>query len=504
MLILSCTSLILLGALSTPQDSTVKNREQRTPRALMVFIDGFVPAAIASTDTPTLDRLMQKGAWSLRARAESTTISGSGWSTFHTGVHWDKHGIPDNNFATPKTDKYPSILKLLTQKQPDAVTACAQSWKPIQKFLVAPAEPSHSGFYDYYQFNKDYFDERSCDELCVTYLQPLLAREPIDLTIMMFGELDGVGHLDGNRHYHAGDPDYQRMLHMVDTRLGRLIASIESRPSYASEDWLIAITSDHAGSQRGGHGRNIPEHREMPIILSGGNLVPGEIWPPPSAVDLVPTVLSHLGIKPDPAWDLDGRTLATSATKKPIAAIGINLIYNGGGEEDRPFSGFVGQPDASIAGWEDPGWMSLIAYGTEGFLPVFNYPNASVGRGFFAANDTKNGARMEQPIDLTPIRDAFIQGCNFKLSALLGNRGPDGDSLRVHLTFLNDREERLETAELQTLTKGQRRGATCMRYAQALGLVPPDAVSVRVTVETPRRGGNHGGFADNIELILQD
>ena len=193
MLILSCTSLILLGALSTPQDSTVKNREQRTPRALMVFIDGFVPAAVASTDTPTLDRLMQKGAWSLRARAESTTISGSGWSTFHTGVHWDKHGIPDNNFATPKTDKYPSILKLLKQKQPDAVTACAQSWKPIQKFLVAPAEPSHSGFYDYYQFNKDYFDERSCDDLCVTYLQPLLAREPLDLTIMMFGELDGVG-----------------------------------------------------------------------------------------------------------------------------------------------------------------------------------------------------------------------------------------------------------------------------------------------------------------------
>jgi hypothetical protein len=43
-----------------------------------------------------------------------------------------------------------------------------------------------------------------------------------------------------------------------------------------------------------------------------------------------------------------------------------------------------------------------------------------------------------------------------------------------------------------------------MRYAQALGLVPPDAVSVRVTVETPRRGGTHGGFADNIVLILQN
>jgi hypothetical protein len=74
----------------------------------------------------------------------------------------------------------------------------------------------------------------------------------------------------------------------------------------------------------------------------------------------------------------------------------------------------------------------------------------------------------------------------------------------VHLTFFNDKGERLETAELPPLTTGQRRGVTCMRYAQALGLVPPTAVSAKITVETPRRGGTHGGFADNIVLILQN
>jgi len=499
MLTLTCTLLLAVGAIQTPAPPA-----PRTPRALMVFIDGFVPDAIATSNTPTLDRLIRNGAWSMRARAESTTISGSGWSTFHTGVHWDKHGIPDNNFSTPNTTQYPSILLRLREKLPKAVTVSAQSWKPIQEFLVAPAQPTHSGYYDYYQFHLDYFDDRSCDELCVNFLRPLLDREPIDLAVVMFGELDGVGHMDGNRHYHAGDSEYQRMLGMVDERLGRLIASIENRPTYDQEDWLIAITADHSGSQRGGHGLNIPEHREMPMILSGGKIVPGEIWPPPSAADLVPTVLEHLGVTPDPSWGLDGRALAKTVTHKPGAAIGVNLIFNGGGEWDRPFHGFKGQPDASIAGWEDPGWMSLIAYGADEFLEAPKNTEAPVGRGFFAANDTKNGARMEQTIDLTPIKDAFIQGCNFKLSALLGNRGPEGGALRVSVSFLDAKGELLERAELPPLTADQRMGAATMRPAQTLGLVPPDAISAKVTVETPRRGGSHGGFADNLVLVLQD
>ena len=73
--------------------------EERSPKALMVMVDGFIPEVIALTDTPAIDRLMLDSAWSMKARAESTTISGSGWATFLTGVHWEKHCVPNNAFA---------------------------------------------------------------------------------------------------------------------------------------------------------------------------------------------------------------------------------------------------------------------------------------------------------------------------------------------------------------------------------------------------------------------
>jgi len=106
------------GHLAPAHESTPA--EDRRPKVLMVFLDGFLPDAIARTDTPNLDRLLAHAAWSLRARAESTTISGSGWSTFLTGVHWDKHGVPDNAFEHPRYDRYRHVGALLREARPEA------------------------------------------------------------------------------------------------------------------------------------------------------------------------------------------------------------------------------------------------------------------------------------------------------------------------------------------------------------------------------------------------
>ena len=91
---------------SGAQDSGIQDTGEPTAlkaKVLMVMIDGFIPDVIPMTDTPAMDRLLLDSAWSMEARAESTTISGSGWSTFVTGVHWDKHQVPDNAFSNLRT-----------------------------------------------------------------------------------------------------------------------------------------------------------------------------------------------------------------------------------------------------------------------------------------------------------------------------------------------------------------------------------------------------------------
>ncbi len=64
-----CAALLPLG--SQDIDTSPTPRPAPTPKVLMVFIDGFLPEAIELAETPALDRLLRRAAWSLRARAES-------------------------------------------------------------------------------------------------------------------------------------------------------------------------------------------------------------------------------------------------------------------------------------------------------------------------------------------------------------------------------------------------------------------------------------------------
>lgn len=476
----------------------------RTPRALMVFVDGFVPDAIAATETPALDRLMRDGAWSLKARAESTTISGAGWTTFLTGVHFDKHGIPDNQFLTPNAEQFPPVTARLKEARPEAITAVAQSWEPIARHVTAHANATHSIYYDFYQFDEDYFDDSSVDALLVDAMLPLLRSEPLDLAVVMLGELDGVGHLEGNQHYHAQDELYQRKLRQIDAELGRLLDAIEARPERDQEDWLVILTADHAGSRGRGHGLNIPSHREMPFLVHAPWVVPGEVWPAPKAPDLVRTVLHHLGVEPAPAWGLDGAVIGATPSSRPLAALGENLLVNPGAEAERGFSGFEGQPDASILGWSDPGWMSAIEYGSEGFTelrPASDAPNAR----FFAADPSKNGARILQRVELAPLTDALASGCQFQASCVLGGLPGEVTGLRVRVHFFDaDGEEvhdlTLRLGEGSPLEPGYE-GAPWSRV-EATGPVPGDARSVEFILETTPGPGTKGGWADDLSLVI--
>ena len=254
----------------------------------------------------------------MEALAESTTISGSGWATFVTGVHWDKHGVPDNSFSDTNFAAYPHIFSLVNEALPDATVAGCQVWAPIEVGLVLPSDPDFHSFYDYDEYSSDYFDEASGDRYCGADVADWAATEDADLYVIMFGDTDGVAHGWG---YGADYPVYQTEVTEVDGYLLEILEAIDGRPNRAEEDWLILLTGDHSGEPTLHHGYNIPEHRQMPLLVSGDGVVPGEIWPAPEAVDIVPTALNHLGVDlaAYPEWDLDGEVIGTEATAPPVA-----------------------------------------------------------------------------------------------------------------------------------------------------------------------------------------
>ncbi len=354
-------------------------------KALVLFIDGFLPGVVVPEVMPNLSRLKDEGAWSLRARCEDTTISGSGWSTFLTGVHRDKHGVPDNEFATPNYGEFPHFFTRLRQAQPGTVCASAQSWKPIQDLLVAPAAPDLCFFAEYALAMDDYFDDLSVDTLCAEAALGFLALDPVDVLVVMFDESDGVGHSESNAHYDAADPLYRRKLAEIDAHIGRLLAAIVARPNSVNERWLVAVHADHAGARGEGHGLNKPAHREAPFILHGPGVARGEIWPPPKSPDLVASILHHFDVMPRVEWQLDGRAVGFAQAGPPLAWFHDNLLVNGDAEAERGFAPESGV-DASATGWHDPGAITVV-------------PLAGGGQAFLA----REAAEITQRIDLLPL-----------------------------------------------------------------------------------------------------
>jgi arylsulfatase A-like enzyme len=136
----------------------------------------------------------------------------------------------------------------------------------------------------------------------------ILAEDDPDLLFVYLGQVDVAGH---NHGFHPNVPQYLQALHTVDGHVGEILSAVRRRPSYAREDWLTIVCTDHGG--RGTHhggGHDAPEVRTTFLILHGPTVAPGEIERKTANVDVAPTALEHLGVSLRPEWRLDGRGLA--------------------------------------------------------------------------------------------------------------------------------------------------------------------------------------------------
>jgi len=507
--VLSFLTLFLTTACSPPEVFSGNESDQsewsegvlspaEDKKVLLIFIDGLIPSAIELSETPNIDALMVDSAWSMTGRAESTTISGSGWSSFLTGVHWDKHQVPDNDFTNPNFTNYPHIFSQLKAGLPNSVVAGCQTWQPIESGMVLPAEPDFSAFHDYYDYSDDYWDEASADSLCTQEVVNFANESNINLLVMMFAELDGVGHQSG---FGAEYETYQAMLQKTDTEIGLITDAIKARPHYGDEDWLIILSTDHSGEPELHHGANIPEHRLIPFIMNGPSVVAGEIWPPPQTVDIVATALTHLGTYP--VEGSDGVPVGFESTSPPTARLGENLIFNGDAEYERGYFGYESVPDASLPGWYDPGFFTVVQYDSPGGYPGDMDPGPSDrGENFFAGGWITADSYATWEVDVSNIASDIDGGANWNLSAWLGGYLDQEDSSAVTVHFLDESGVTLNSDSIGPVTASDRSYLTGLLERTKTGPVPAGTRKVQVRVDAFRATGYNDGYADNLSLVI--
>ncbi len=275
-------------------DAVLKGDGPRRKKALIIGIDGCRPDALLVAKAPQLHGLIKQGAFSDKAQTGDMTASGSGWGSLLTGVWREKHGVRGNDFKLANFGEFPDLLTRIKKARPVSFVASVVHWDPIQKLIIKKAD-----------VNAAY----KTDAQVATAACKLLGENKLDLLFIHFDDVDGAGHKYG---FDPMQPRYLAAIAQTDDYVGALLHALAQRPSYAQEDWLIVVSTDHGGSGKG-HGLNIPAHRTIFLIVSGPSAARGTIEPVPGIVDVAPTVLQHLGVSIDARWRLDGKAVGLKA-----------------------------------------------------------------------------------------------------------------------------------------------------------------------------------------------
>lgn len=289
--------------------------QTKRPYALIVAWDGVRFDALSELQLPTLSAVARAGflvQTQMPEETEAKTSTAPGWSTNLTGVWPAKHGITDNVAMPNHFDRYPHLLQRLHDAQPDRSTfaaVCAAmlgSTKGPGPILATGV--STLVFHDVRTHQRG---PLTADPLVHGDAVDQLTRRDHALSFVYYASTDKTAHLGGTR---SDDgtlcEDYRNAITTEDRWTGELLDTIRDRPTFADEDWLVVITTDHGHRDQGGHGGNSWQERQSFMAMARLHDRLGFTAGDTAAnVDLAPTVLTHLGVAVQEEWDLDGKPL---------------------------------------------------------------------------------------------------------------------------------------------------------------------------------------------------
>lgn len=310
-LLLSC---IVLGQLAHAGPGTANPYGGK--RVLVIGIDGCRSDAlqqqVATGNAPNIASLAANGTVTWNAHAGGTlggltqqpTISGPGWTSILTGTWTNRHNVVSN--STPAYEQptvpgsylasqAPHFARRLKESVPATYVSSISSWNWIEDYLVA-AQPT---WLDYHSKGIGASYPIRDGDVAAKAVAHLGSANP-DVMFLHFDQVDGAGHANG---FSTTVPSYMTAITNVDTLIGNVLTAVTSRPQYASEQWLILLTTDHGGTGTS-HGGQSVEERTIFFIVSGGGVPVGVSTASPGHAAIPATAMRYLGIGIPASWNL--------------------------------------------------------------------------------------------------------------------------------------------------------------------------------------------------------
>ena len=286
-----------------------------SPKALVIMLDGCRADAIENARMENLQALRDgkwqpgyKCAWSLSANTipDAVASSAPNHTSIATGVTAAKTHVESNGqFKRCDYRKWPSWLVRLVSTRPGSKALFLFSWKPDCELSPDPRVEFVHG------------SDAAAADMAVKRLS---APDAPDGTLYFIDMPDHGGHGSGFYPYSTG---YLNALWQADAAVGRVLAAIASRPTFAAEDWLIVVTADHGGYWRS-HGMPGGQATTVPLLVAGRRVRQGRIPGTPHNYDAAPTALAHFGIDVS-GMDLDGRPAGAETASPPARSLSDGL-----------------------------------------------------------------------------------------------------------------------------------------------------------------------------------
>ncbi|MGN0555168.1 MAG: alkaline phosphatase family protein [Candidatus Fimenecus sp.] len=180
------------------------------------------------------------------------TSTAQGWSAILTGVWGDDNGVKQHK---PLRRDCPTVLRALAENGKS--TAFLAEWP--DHFTVTYKDEIEIAKHENLPLLFEKFEDDRA--LLQGFLREIAAGK--DCIFGIFEAPDCNGHSTG---FSNVNPRYAAGVCRLDNVAFRLLEAVKARPTYAREDWLILITSDHGGHARR-HGTQKPYDR-MTFIAS--------------------------------------------------------------------------------------------------------------------------------------------------------------------------------------------------------------------------------------------
>ncbi|OKI56228.1 alkaline phosphatase family protein [Streptomyces sp. MJM1172] len=291
-----------------------------TDKVLVIGLDGVVLDRVKAANAPYLKGLMAQGLTAkstLYANPMAATSSGPGWSTIATGVWPDKHGVKDNSFTGKNYTAHPDFLTRAENAKPSLNTYAAADWEPVTS--TDQNGPIFSAKVDKRLSLKGDRDGYGAEDpkIAAAAAAELRDQNP-DASFVYLGQVDSAGH-----SYGAASQQYLDAIGRVDTLVGQLLTAVQSRPTYAQENWKILVTTDHGHTDAGGHGGSTLQERGTFVIAKGAGIPAGSVREDVKLTDVAATALAQVGVNPGSA--IDGVPVNAPDDNDPFDTVRPNL-----------------------------------------------------------------------------------------------------------------------------------------------------------------------------------